>query len=85
MFMIIVSMIWFSLTTRIAGVNSPVGISPVIGVVPVMGVLLIGESVSPGALLLIAGAVSACLIALVAIMVGVAGQKMVRERFLSNA
>lgn len=78
-------MVWSSLATRRAGINSPVGIAPLLGMVPVLAVLFISEAIPPSYLLILAGAVSACVVAGAVVMIWVANNKMVRERFLSNA
>lgn len=81
----IAGMIWSSLSTRRAGINSPVGIAPFFGIVPVLAVLIISQSISPSYLLVLVGAVSAFVVAGAALMIWVANNKLVRERFLSNA
>ena len=78
-------MVWSSLSARRAGVNSPVGIAPLLGIIPVLAVLTVSQSISPDYLLILVGAVSACVVAGAALMFWVANHKMVRERFLSNA
>ena len=78
-------MVWSSLAARRAGVISPVGIAPLLGMVPVLAVLNVSQSISPSYLLILVGAVSACVVAGAALMFWVANNKMVRERFLSNA
>jgi hypothetical protein len=81
----IAGMVWSSLSTRRAGVNSPVGIAPLLGMLPVFAVLIVSQSISTDYLLILVGAVSACTVAGAALMLWVANNKMVRERFLSNA
>ena len=81
----VAGMIWSSLSTRRAGINSPVGIAPLLGMLPVLAVLFVSETMSPSDLLILAGAVSACVVGGAALMIWVANNKMVRERFLSNA
>ncbi|MDG6945858.1 MAG: hypothetical protein JRM91_04260 [Nitrososphaerota archaeon] len=48
-FMSMSRIIWSFLSTRIAGVSSPVGLAHVLGVSPVLAVLLLSSAVSPGA------------------------------------
>ena len=85
MFMSMAGMIWSSLATRRAGVNSPVGLAPVLGIIPVMGVLLLSTRVGAGNFILLVGSVSVALVFIVGVMIAVSNKKMVRERFLSNA
>jgi ABC-type transport system involved in multi-copper enzyme maturation permease subunit len=84
-FMSMSGMVWSFLTTRIAGVNSPVGLAPILGIAPVLVVLLLSSAVGPEAFtLLTAGATMVLVVAMVSMMV-VANKKMVRERLLSEA
>ncbi len=85
MFMSMAGMIWTSLTTRRAGLNSPVGAAPILGIVPMLVVVFLSSKVGPGNFILLAGSVSIALLISVGSMVAVSGRKMVRERFLSNA
>ena len=85
MFMSMAGMIWSSLATRRAGVNSPVGLAPVLGIIPVMAVLLLSSRVGAGNFILLVGSVSVALVFIVGVMIAVSNKKMVRERFLSNA
>ncbi len=85
MFMSMAGMIWSSLATRRAGVNSPVGLAPVLGIIPVMAVLLLSSRVGAGNFILLVGSVSVVLVFTVGAMIAVSNKKMVRERFLSNA
>jgi hypothetical protein len=84
MFITMAGMIWSSLSTRKAGLNSPVGAAPILGIAPVLVVLLISTTVDPAYVLYIAAAVSGALILLVILLIGVATKKLVRERFLAN-
>lgn len=85
MFMSMAGMLWSSLATRRAGVNSPVGLAPVLGIIPVMAVLLLSSRVGAGNFILLVGSVSIALVLIVIAMIAVSNKKMVRERFLSNA
>ena len=85
MFMSMAGMIWTSLATRRAGLNSPVGAAPMLGIAPILVVLILSSRVGSGNFLLLVGSVSLALIVTVGVMVGVSNRKMVRERFLSNA
>ena len=85
-FMTLSGMIWSSLTVRVPGVNSPVGISTLIGMGPTLLVLLINPFFSGvGNFLLLVGGVTLILVALVVIMMIVANKKMNRERLLADA
>ena len=85
MFMSMAGMIWSSLATRRAGVNSPVGLAPVLGIIPVMAVLILSSRVGAGNFILLIGMVSIALVLIVGVMIAVSNRNMVRERFLSNA
>lgn len=85
MFMSMAGMLWTSLTTRRAGLNSPVGAAPILGLAPMLVVIFLSGRVGPGNFVLLAGSVSIILLILVALIIGVSERKMVRERFLSNA
>lgn len=82
-FMTMAGMIWQSLSTRRAGLNSPVGAAPVLGIVPVMTVFLLSLLLHADLILLV-GAVSLAVLVSLGVMTGVANKKMQRERFLSN-
>ena len=82
-FMTMAGMIWQSLSTRRAGLNSPVGAAPVLGIVPVMIVFLLSLLLHADLILLV-GAVSLAVLVSLGVMTGVANRKMQRERFLSN-
>jgi uncharacterized membrane protein YhfC len=77
-------MIWSALTKRRTGVNSPVGLAPFLGVVPMLIVLLLTGFIGSGAFILLVSSVSGAVLLLLIFMVGVANQKMSRERFLSS-
>jgi hypothetical protein len=85
MFTSMAGMIWSSLTTRRAGVNSPVGIAPILGIFPVLAVLILSSVIGPELFVPFVSGVSLALVAVVAAMIFVSNKKMARERFLSNA
>ncbi len=83
-FMAMSGMIWSALSTRVTGVNSPVGIAPMLGVVPVIAVFVISAIMGPAESIYVAAIVSVLIIA-ITIMTGlIADRRLVRERFLSN-
>jgi hypothetical protein len=82
-FMCATGMIWSSLTTQMAGVNSPVGIAPVLGISPVLVVFLVAIRAG-GLFVYVAGGASLVLVAASVGVVYFGTKKMVRERFLSN-
>ena len=84
MFTTIIGMIWSSLTTRRAGVNSPVGLAPIFGMVPMIFVIIVSESVPSSYLVPLVGGVSLALVLLVIVMIAVSNKKIVRERFISS-
>jgi hypothetical protein len=84
-FMSMAGMVWSFLTTRVAGVNSPVGLAPILGIGPVLVVFLAAEFVGPTNFALLTTGAAAVLLAAVILMLVVAGKKMVRERLLSEA
>ncbi|MCL2691572.1 MAG: YhfC family intramembrane metalloprotease [Candidatus Bathyarchaeota archaeon] len=85
-FMCMAGMIWSSLTVRVPGVNSPVGISTILGIGPSMIVMLVGGFlVGSGDFMLLVGGVDIILVGLVATMMIAANKKMNRERLLSDA
>ncbi|MCL4344473.1 MAG: hypothetical protein JRN26_02155 [Nitrososphaerota archaeon] len=83
-FMSMAGMIWASLSKRITGVNSPVGLAPLLGIIPIMVTFLISALVGPYMSLYVAGAVSLGVFALAVVILIIANIKMDRERFLSN-
>ncbi|MCL1976875.1 MAG: hypothetical protein FWG55_02025 [Candidatus Bathyarchaeota archaeon] len=85
-FMCMAGMIWSSLTRRIPGVNSPVGISAILGIGPNIAVLILSRFfVGSDNFMLLVGGVTLTLMALVGVMMAVANKKMNRERLLSDA
>jgi len=85
-FMTMAGMIWSSLTARVPGVNSPIGICTIIGVGPTMAVLILSSFFSGSSnFLLLIGGVTLTLVVLVAVMLVVANKKMNRERLLADA
>lgn len=85
MFTTVLGMIWSSLTTRRAGLNSPIGLAPIFGFIPIVLVLVVSELVPSSYVILLVGGVSLLLVLIVAITIGVSNKKMVRERFISAA
>jgi hypothetical protein len=85
-FMTMAGMMWSSLTRKVPGVNSPIGIATLLGMAPILTVLIFSSLFTgSGSFLLLVGAVTLILVALVAIMMVVANKKMNRERLLSDA
>jgi hypothetical protein len=85
-FMTMAGMIWSSLTRRIPGVNSPIGIATLLGTGPGIVVLLFSTFFrGSDSFLIVVGGVTLILVALVIAMMVVANKKMNRERLLSDA
>ena len=84
-FMSMSGMVWSFLTTRISGVNSPVGLAPILGIAPVLVVLILSSMAGPGTFTLLTAGATLALVVAVASMMVVANRKMVRERLLSEA
>ncbi|MDR2707619.1 MAG: hypothetical protein LBB87_02575 [Nitrososphaerota archaeon] len=88
-FMCIAGMMWSSLTVRVPGVNSPIGISALIGMLPVMVVYFLtlfgGLGGLSTSIWIIIGGVVLLLVILVIVMMIIANNKMNRERLLSDA
>ena len=84
-FMCMVGMMWSSLTRRIPGVNSPIGICTLIGTGPVLVVFILSSFFIGSNFLLLAGGMTLTLVTLVATMMVVANKRMNRERLLSDA
>ncbi|MGA2874864.1 MAG: hypothetical protein ABSE82_04900 [Nitrososphaerales archaeon] len=84
MFTTIIGMIWSSLTTRRAGVNSPVGLAPIFGMVPMIFVIIVSESVPSSYLVPLVSGVSLALVLMVIVMIAISNKKIVRERFISS-
>jgi hypothetical protein len=84
-FMTMAGMMWSSLTARIPGVNSPVGICTILGLAPVLAVLILSAFFASSGFLLLVGGVILILVALVVAMMVVANKRMNRERLLSDA
>ena len=83
LFSTIAGMVWSSLSTPRAGLNSPVGIAPLLAVGPTILVLFVAEA-SPASqyYYVTAGAAGAFLLVVVVLLVG-ATRLMGRERYLS--
>ncbi len=79
-----VGMIWASLSSPRAGLNSPVGIAPMIGTGPTILILLAAETAPSADYYYITGGASAALIVLAVVLLALSSRLMGRERFLSN-
>ncbi|MCL2643066.1 MAG: YhfC family intramembrane metalloprotease [Candidatus Bathyarchaeota archaeon] len=84
-FMTMSGMMWSSLTRRIPGVNSPIGIATLLGIGPVLVILMLSSFFVGSGFLLLVGGVTLVLVALVAVMMVVTNKRMNRERLLSDA
>lgn len=84
-FINMIGMIWSSLTKRMAGINSPVGLAPIIGMAPIIAVFVSSVAIGPTYIIPFVASVSVAFLVLVAVMIRVSNTRMVRERFLSNA
>lgn len=83
LFTAIVGMIWASLSTPRAGMNSPVGLAPMVGIAPTVFVLIAAEAAAPDEFYYVT-VLSATVIGLAVIgLVAVSAHLMGRERFLS--
>ncbi len=83
-FMSMAGMTWSALTTRVTGVNSPVGVAPLLGIAPPLVVIVLSAVAGPSLSGYVAILVSASVVGLTLVMALVADRKMVRERFLST-
>jgi ABC-type transport system involved in multi-copper enzyme maturation permease subunit len=84
-FMTMAGMMWSSITRRVAGVNSPIGVSTLLGMAPVLTVVLLSSLFTgSNTFMLLVGGVSLILVALVIAMMVLANKKMNRERLLSE-
>ncbi|MDR0461038.1 MAG: YhfC family intramembrane metalloprotease [Nitrososphaerota archaeon] len=84
-FMTMAGMIWSSITRRIPGVNSPIGIATLLGIGPCLVVLILSSFFTGSSFLLLVGGVTLILAVLVVAMLVVANKSMNRERLLSEA
>jgi hypothetical protein len=85
MFMSMAGMLWSQLTSRLPGVNSPIGVAPILGIAPVLAVFLVVTASGATDILYVVGGVSIAMVWAVVAMASIANRKMQRERFLSNA
>jgi hypothetical protein len=85
MFTTMIGMVWSSLTTRRAGINSPVGLAPIFGIFPIIAVFILSEFIPATYVVPLVGGVALGLIVAVAVMIAVSNKKMVRERFISTS
>lgn len=75
--------IWSTLSTPRAGLNSPVGVAPLLGVAPPVLVLIVADAVDKAAYYYITVGASLGFLALVAILLIASTRLMDRERYLS--
>jgi hypothetical protein len=78
-----VGMIWSSVATPRAGMNSPIGIAPMIGVGPILLVLLVAEGAPSADYYYITVGAAAAILAAVVVLLALSAKLMRRERFLS--
>jgi len=78
-----VGMIWSSISTPRAGINSPLGIAPMFGVAPTIFVLIAAESAPTVDYYYITVGASLAIIAAVVALLAMSARLMGRERFLS--
>jgi hypothetical protein len=79
-----VGMIWASVSSPRAGMNSPVGLAPMIGIGPTILVLLLAETAPSSDYYYITGGAALTLILVAVALLGLSARMMSRERFLSN-
>ncbi|MEM3671270.1 MAG: hypothetical protein QW767_05965 [Thermoprotei archaeon] len=84
-FMTVAGVLWSSLTVRVTGVNSPVGIAPLLGVGPILLVLLASEASGSLGSLTVAGVGTAGIVVATVGLIVYAGRRMSAERLLSEA
>jgi hypothetical protein len=84
LFATMVSMIWASVASPRAGLNSPVGFAPMLSTGPAILVLLAAESAPAADYYYILGGAAALLLIAVAVMVAASGRLLSRERLLSG-
>jgi hypothetical protein len=86
-----VGMYWTSLSSPSAGLNSPIGFAPLLGILPPVGTLFglvalgIAGYTSPTTFLELAGVAIGILAGVVALLLGLIGRLLRRERLLSPA
>jgi hypothetical protein len=78
-------MIWSSVSSPIAGIDAPVGVTPLIGMAPSITVLILALTMRPENFFYVTGAFAASLLAVVGAMLYGSGRWMRRERLLSAA
>ncbi len=76
-------MIWSTLSSPIAGIDAPVGLTPLIGMAPPILVLTFAMTVPPSSFYSLTAGVVAALVAVVLVLLFTQGRWMRRERVLS--
>ncbi len=85
LFAAVAGIIWSTLSTPRAGVNSPVGLAPILGIAPPVLVLVLAESVARSSYYVVTVGASAGFLAVVGLLLAASGRLLSRERFLSPA
>ncbi len=83
LFATIGGIIWSSLSTPRAGMNSPIGLAPMLGVAPPVLVLIVAEGVDKSAYYEVTLGAALAFLALVALLLVASSRLMDRERYLS--
>jgi hypothetical protein len=83
LFSAVAGMVWSSLSTPRAGMNSPTGIAPILSVAPAILVLYLAEAAPRSDYYYITGGASAAIVALALILLAASSRWMDRERYLS--
>jgi hypothetical protein len=78
-----VGMIWSSISTPRAGMNSPVGIAPLVGIAPAILILIVAESAPPSEYYYVTAGGAGAIVAIVVLLLAISARLMGRERFLS--
>jgi hypothetical protein len=78
-----VGMLWSSISTPRAGMNSPVGLAPMVGIAPVILVLIVAESVPPSDFYTVTVGAAVVLVLAVVGLLTMSARVLGRERFLS--
>jgi hypothetical protein len=78
-----VGMIWSSISSPRAGINSPVGIAPMVGIAPTILVLIVAEMVPSSEFYYVTVGAAAAILAAVVGLIVMSARLMGRERFLS--
>jgi hypothetical protein len=83
LFAALCGMVWSTLSTPRAGLNSPVGVAPTLGVAPPIIVLILAESVDKSSYYDVTVGAAAGFVVLVLVLLAASARLMRRERFLS--